>query len=331
MKTRDPPPPVHVHVPETTPVHVHMRRSPSRTPQNRTKDAQLRADGGRPKVRTPWIPPGRLSCRRDVDSYKCQRSRAERGVGRQRDDEEEEEREEESTNLSVLLREQESRRHLQKSDSRGQPRDTDVLLRALVETEIDGVAVANQLSGLKDTIDSLAKDKRLSKLHAASLGRQQESLLEKIEMFDVTNRSLRELLREWSEHEVQRRNQSGEEANVDHPRPTARCVLCPQRESLVWWEQKDALKERLTDREAENIRLSAKLASMENEASMLAARLDFEKDTVKTTEELSRVLRSTRGHLESELSRTEEEKVHLAAQIQVCERRKYDDRFILSH
>ncbi|XP_034397466.1 outer dense fiber protein 2-like [Cyclopterus lumpus] len=289
MKTRDPPPPVHVHVPETTPVHVHMRRSPSRTPQNRTKDAQLRADGGRPKVRTPWIPPGRLSCRRDVDSYKCQRSRAERGVGRQRDDEEEEEREEESTNLSVLLREQESRRHLQKSDSRGQPRDTDVLLRALVETEIDGVAVANQLSGLKDTIDSLAKDKRLSKLHAASLGRQQESLLEKIEMFDVTNRSLRELLREWSEHE---------------------------RESLVWWEQKDALKERLTDREAENIRLSAKLASMENEASMLAARLDFEKDTVKTTEELSRVLRSTRGHLESELSRTEEEKVHLAAQIQ---------------
>lgn len=33
MKTRDSPPPVHVHVPETTPVHVHMRRSPSKTPQ----------------------------------------------------------------------------------------------------------------------------------------------------------------------------------------------------------------------------------------------------------------------------------------------------------
>lgn len=33
MKTWDTPPPVHVHVPETTPVHVHMRRSPSKSQQ----------------------------------------------------------------------------------------------------------------------------------------------------------------------------------------------------------------------------------------------------------------------------------------------------------
>lgn len=32
-----------------------------------------------------------------------------------------------------------------------------MLLRALVEAEIDGVAVANQLTALKETIDSLAK------------------------------------------------------------------------------------------------------------------------------------------------------------------------------
>ncbi len=44
-----------------------------------------------------------------------------------------------------------------RSDSRGQHRDTDVLLRALVEAEIDGVAVANQLTALKESIDSLAK------------------------------------------------------------------------------------------------------------------------------------------------------------------------------
>lgn len=36
--------------------------------QNRTKDAQVKGDGGRPKDRAPWIPPGRLSCRRDVGS-----------------------------------------------------------------------------------------------------------------------------------------------------------------------------------------------------------------------------------------------------------------------
>lgn len=44
-----------------------------------------------------------------------------------------------------------------RSDSRGQHRETDVLLRTLVEAEIDGVAVANQLTALKETIDSLAK------------------------------------------------------------------------------------------------------------------------------------------------------------------------------
>lgn len=32
-----------------------------------------------------------------------------------------------------------------------------MLLRALVEAEIDGVAVANQLTALKETIDSLTK------------------------------------------------------------------------------------------------------------------------------------------------------------------------------
>ncbi|XP_031161900.1 outer dense fiber protein 2-like isoform X1 [Sander lucioperca] len=288
MKTRDsPPPPVHVHVPETTPVHVHMRRSPSQTPQNRAKDAQMRGNGGRPKVRTPWIPPGRLSCRRDRSRLE---HRSERGFGQQRDEEEqEEELAAVSKNLSFLLREQESIRHLKKSDSSGQHRETDILLRALVEAEIDGVAVTNQLTALKETVDSLAKDKRLSKLHTSSLGRQQELLLEKIEMFDNTNRSLRELLRERSEYE---------------------------RESLVWSEQKDALKKRLTDSEAENIRLMAKLANKEKEASKLAECLDFEKDNAKTTEELSRVLQSTHGHLESELNRAEAEKVRLAAQIQ---------------
>ncbi|KAF0022624.1 hypothetical protein F2P81_025250 [Scophthalmus maximus] len=170
MKTRESPPPVHVHVPETTPVHVHMRRSPSKTPQ----------------------------------------------------------------------------------------------------------------------------DKRLSKLHAASVGRQQELLVEKMEMFDHTNQSLRELLREWSEHE---------------------------RDSLVWSEQRDALKKRLDHSETENIRLLAKFTNKEKEASKLAEHLDFEKDNAKTTEELSRILESTRDHLESQLDRAEAEKARLAAQIQVCERR----------
>ncbi|MEQ2162110.1 hypothetical protein GOODEAATRI_016433, partial [Goodea atripinnis] len=127
-----------------------------------------------------------------------------------------------------------------RSESRDRQRDTDVLLRALIEAEIDGVAVANQLTALKETTDNLTKEKRLSKLHAASLGRQQDLLLEKIEMFDRTNHSLRDLLRDWSAYE----------------------------------------------------------------------------DNVRTTEELSRILESTRSCLESQLNQAEVEKVQLASQIQ---------------
>ncbi|XP_026198296.1 outer dense fiber protein 2-like isoform X2 [Anabas testudineus] len=281
------PPPVHVHVPETTPVHVHMRRSPSKTPQNRIKDSLVKGDEGRPKVRAPWIPPGRLSCRRDRSRVQHQ---SESGARRQRDGEEQEdELAAVSKNLSVLLREQENIRRLKNSDSSGQYKNIDVLLRALVEAEIDGVAVANQLTALKDTIDSFTKDKRLSKMHAASLTRQRGLLLEKIEMFDYTNHSLRELLREWSEY---------------------------ARESLVWSEQRDSLKKRLADSEADNIRLLAKLVNKEKEASKLAEHLDFEKDNIKTTAELSRVLESTRDHLESQLNRAETEKAQLSAEIQ---------------
>lgn len=41
-------------------------------------------------------------------------------------------------------------------------------------------------------------------MHATSLARHQRLLFEKIEMFDHTNHSLRELLREWSEYAVRR-------------------------------------------------------------------------------------------------------------------------------
>lgn len=40
--------------------------------QNRISDAQATETGGRPKLQKPWIPPGRLACRRDVGPLKSQ-------------------------------------------------------------------------------------------------------------------------------------------------------------------------------------------------------------------------------------------------------------------
>lgn len=47
-------------------------------------------------------------------------------------------------------------------------------------------------------------------------------------------------------------------------------------------------------------------------------------DKAKRTEQLSRILQSTRDHLELELNRMEAEKAHLAAHIQVCVNIKYN-------
>uniref|UniRef100_A0A3B5LX00 Uncharacterized protein n=1 Tax=Xiphophorus couchianus TaxID=32473 RepID=A0A3B5LX00_9TELE len=46
---------------------------------------------------------------------------------------------------------------------------------------------------------------------------------------------------------------------------------------------------------------------------------------LKTTEELSRILDSTRSHLVNQLEQSEAEKVRLAAQIQVWERRFHNN------
>lgn len=49
----------------------------------------------------------------------------------------------------------------------------------------------------------LIQEKRFLKSHTSSVARQQDLLFEKIEVFSHTNHRLRELLREWSEYEVQ--------------------------------------------------------------------------------------------------------------------------------
>ncbi|MBN3319436.1 ODFP2 protein, partial [Atractosteus spatula] len=66
MKTRSSSPPLHVHVDDSTPVHVHVRKcqktSPSKAAQAKKDAGNLRATA-RVKTRVPWIPPGKGSLR----------------------------------------------------------------------------------------------------------------------------------------------------------------------------------------------------------------------------------------------------------------------------
>ncbi|CAN9512728.1 unnamed protein product [Ophioblennius macclurei] len=253
-----------------------MRRS-----QNTKKLADMKLQ----KQKKPWIPPGRPSSTRTPGPPRDQVSSIQRFTEpevRQRGDEEEQEEDLSaiSRSLCVLLNEREKR-----ARSQGRLGQVEVLLRALMEAEIDGVAVANQLNAFKECMDTCVKDKRPS----SSLARQQQLLLEKMAMFDSSNHSLREVLRESKER---------------------------QRESLLWLKQKDIVQKRLDLSEAENMRLASKLSTREEEALQLAQRLDLEKDNVKRSEELSKVLEERRAHLESQLERAEAEKLHLSAHVQ---------------
>ncbi|XP_042585868.1 outer dense fiber protein 2b [Cyprinus carpio] len=59
MKTRSSSPPVHVHVPDSTSVHVHLKKSPQKS---QGKVSNLRSTAS-VKVRAPWVPPGKASRR----------------------------------------------------------------------------------------------------------------------------------------------------------------------------------------------------------------------------------------------------------------------------
>ncbi|XP_041756714.2 outer dense fiber protein 2 isoform X2 [Coregonus clupeaformis] len=343
MKTRDSSPPLHVHVPETTHVHVHLKRSQKSgtAKTSQVKKVQIKGDIGnlraRTRARAPWVPATGRSATRD-DAYKwkladlsnedkqeqrihgqCNKymrkidglmmdvgspknevklRKKERLMEHQSEclsacqrviDEQEEELLDAAKELDLREREKISIQHsLRKRGETGHNRaysgtlhgERDMLLRKLVEAEFDGVAVVTQLTALNESMGGVKKDKRFSKADAALLGRQQELLTKKIETFDSTNRTLRELLRECHEREI---------------------------ESLRTSEQRQGLLKRLVDTEAEKVHLAAKLNNKEKEANQLAVHLDFEKDIVKTTGELSKVLESTCSQLMVQLRSKETE------------------------
>ncbi|CAB1332448.1 unnamed protein product, partial [Coregonus sp. 'balchen'] len=175
--------------------------------------------------------------------------------------------------------------------------EKDTLLKKLMEAEMDGTAAARQVSALRETITkmrssstsvSVGSDRRMSGSESSLLARQKELLLQKLETFESTNRTLRHLLREQHGREM---------------------------ESMRMSEQKDVLLKRLTDTEAENSNLVLKLQEKEREVNQLTTLMDTEKENAKTTGELSKVLESTRAHLQSQLRSKEADNNRLAVQI----------------
>ncbi|XP_028456835.1 outer dense fiber protein 2 isoform X1 [Perca flavescens] len=216
------------------------------------------------------------------------------------------ETERENTRLRQSMEKMLEETDYNRQDGDTMQQETDALHRKLTEAELDGTAVAKQVSDLRESVFKLcgANGSRLSGSESSVLARQQELLLQKLETFEATNRTLRHLLRE----------QHGS-----------------QMESIQASEQKDALLKRLVDTEAENAHLVVKLQEKEREINQLSKVIDTEKANAKSTADLSKSLESTRAHLQGQLRNKEAENNRLTVQIKNLERAANQQKAEMEH
>ncbi|XP_051508951.1 outer dense fiber protein 2-like [Myxocyprinus asiaticus] len=369
MKTRSSSPPVHVHVPDSTSVHVHLKKSsqkcPAVPPSQQGKGSHLRSTAS-VKVRAPWVPPGKASRRREykwegatrcleitpgpatdpsspplrltdlsseeddargvianIPKYERKIENLMSEVESMRSEvklrQTEDQLKHQSQQLSACHRLidqhdeklEEANKDLRRSKhensdfrstvdgAHGEPgqlrsetepphQEIETLLRKLVEAEIDGQAAVKQVVDLRETMGKLRKDKKQSKMYSDQLGRQHELLEQKFNTFEETNRTLRRLLR------------------VQHGQETDALRMSDEREILM---------RKLADSEAKKRKLEAKLNNKEREANQLADNLETEKDHLRGTGELSKVLESTRSRLQNQLHKKEAENNQLETQI----------------
>nr|XP_045229777.1 outer dense fiber protein 2 isoform X5 [Macaca fascicularis] len=310
MKDRSSTPPLHVHVDENTPVHVHIKKlpKPSATSSQKSHKRGMKGDtvnvrrSVRVKTKVPWMPPGKSSarpvgCKWEVKMQKGERQMAKRFLEERKEELEEvahelAETEHENTvlrhNIERMKEEKDytilQKKHLQQ--------EKECLMSKLVEAEMDGAAAAKQVMALKDTIGKLKTEKQMTCTDINTLTRQKELLLQKLSTFEETNRTLRDLLRE------------------QHCKEDSERLM----------EQQGALLKRLAEADSEKARLLLLLQDKDKEVEELLQEIQCEKAQAKTASELSKSMESMRGHLQAQLRSKEAENSRLCMQIKNLER-----------
>ncbi|PNI69036.1 ODF2 isoform 8 [Pan troglodytes] len=325
MKDRSSTPPLHVHVDENTPVHVHIKKLPkpsATSSQNPPHCLEIT-----PPSSEKLVSVLRLSdlSTEDDDSGHCKMNRydkkidslmnavgclksevkmqkGERQMAKRFLEERKEELEEVAHELAETEHENTVLRHniermkeekdftiLQKKHLQ---QEKECLMSKLVEAEMDGAAAAKQVMALKDTIGKLKTEKQMTCTDINTLTRQKELLLQKLSTFEETNRTLRDLLRE------------------QHCKEDSERLM----------EQQGALLKRLAEADSEKARLLLLLQDKDKEVEELLQEIQCEKAQAKTASELSKSMESMRGHLQAQLRSKEAENSRLCMQIKNLER-----------
>uniref|UniRef100_A0A2K6GKJ6 Outer dense fiber protein 2 n=1 Tax=Propithecus coquereli TaxID=379532 RepID=A0A2K6GKJ6_PROCO len=310
MKDRSSTPPLHVHVDENTPVHVHIKKFPKPSATNSQKSHKRGMKGDtvnvrrsvRVKTKVPWMPPGKSSARHVGCKWEVKMQKGERQMAKRFLEERKEELEEVAQELAETEHENTVLRHnierikeekdftiLQKKHLQ---QEKECLMSKLVEAEMDGAAAAKQVMALKDTIGKLKTEKQMTCTDINTLTRQKELLLQKLSTFEETNRTLRDLLRE------------------QHCKEDSERLM----------EQQGVLLKRLAEADSEKARLLLLLQDKDKEVEELLQEIQCEKAQAKTASELSKSMESMRGHLQAQLRCKEAENSRLCMQIKNLER-----------
>ncbi|XP_068067440.1 outer dense fiber protein 2 isoform X1 [Anomalospiza imberbis] len=328
MKNRSSSPPLHVHVDENTPVHVHIKKGQKTTPA-KCQESSERLEA------TPNVESDRMQSvlrlsdlsTDDDDPACCKINKYEKKIDslmnmvgtlkkevkmQQMEEQEEitkrllEEQKEELNEVTQELVETENentrlRRNIERIKEEKDltvlqkkclQQEKESLMAKLNEAERDGAAAARQIHALKNTIGRLNIEKHTSSTDINALTRQKELLLQKLSTFEETNRTLRELLAEHQSRE---------------------------KDTQKVMDRQAMLLKRLADSDAENMQLQIRLQGKEKEVETLTLQIVAEKEQAKKAFELARSLESVKAHLQAQLRSREAENNRLATQMRNLE------------
>ncbi|XP_078603530.1 outer dense fiber protein 2-like isoform X2 [Branchiostoma floridae x Branchiostoma japonicum] len=240
------------------------------------------------------------------------------------------------TDLTVTERENERLRRsverlkdsvtLTSSEKSRMSAERDLLLRKLTQAEMDGSAASQQLEELRSTIRRLRDDKRMSSEDSIALARQKDLLMQRLDEFESTNRTLRTLLQD----------QYRKEPYIPW------CVICQGpcilharegsgADASRVMEQKDVLMRRLTDVEADNVRLRDDLLLKERKLEESLVMLEAERGNARQMGNVQTSLETTRAHLQKELRTKEADNNRMAVQIRGLEKQLQQERIEREH
>eukprot|EP00795_Rhopilema_esculentum_P011002 gene11002-19842_t len=204
--------------------------------------------------------------------------------------------------LDTTIRENERLRHSMekyknvmehsRSEVENVENEKEILLKKLVEVEVDGKAAAEEVGKLRDTVRRLKHDKKLTASDVSALAHQREVLMQKLEGFETTNRTLRKLLKQAHL----------KEGDTNH---------------LA--EQRDVLLRKLTEAEARLEEFDMVTEDKDRQLEALMTQVKVDQEQARTLEELQRTMEATRGHLQNQLKNKEGENNRLSVRLREVE------------